>query len=141
MKSEKIKAAFDKITDEVGRDNALSRKIGERLSRRASVVPVNELRAVFKCFIVIFVPVLLVYAAMGFVPMQSPILDVELMVEQNLPMAWHATDLFSGGQSMVLVLVRGVMRAFLILMATTFILTAAVMPVHRHDKTREACHA
>ncbi len=130
MKPDEIRQAFRSMSAEVSNDAELTRQIIERAGSKDGLVPKEELKRHFYQFLIIFVPVLIVYFIVQAwtVPLAGE-LQVERYFETDRSFIWESPDLINNQSLVLFWFVRGTLRAFLVLLVLTFMLTAAAMPV------------
>ncbi|HAE37908.1 MAG TPA: hypothetical protein DCG57_04615 [Candidatus Riflebacteria bacterium] len=136
MKPQQIKNAFANIAGEAAGDELLSRAIASRVSAEKSLVPVVALKALFRQFIAVILPAVILYFALATVQVEIAVVtpDIDMLVEQGPVMAWNNPDALANTALMTMWFIRGALRGFIILAVLTFILTAAAMPVSRSEE-------
>ena len=137
MKPGQIKNAFAHIASEASKDELLSQAIAGRISAEQSLVPVNELKALFRQFMAIILPAVILYFALSAVQIESVISfpDMESAIEHNSVVVRNSIDFATNSWLITMWFIRGVLRGFILLAVFTFILTAAAMPVSRSNET------
>ncbi|PKL49051.1 MAG: hypothetical protein CVV42_07755 [Candidatus Riflebacteria bacterium HGW-Riflebacteria-2] len=136
MQPQQIKNAFAGIAREAASDELLSRAIASRVSAEKSLVPVNQLKALFWQFLAVILPAIILYFALAGVQVDIVVVspDIDMLVEQGPLIAWNNTDALANTALMTMWFIRGALRGFILLAVLTFILTAAAMPVRRYDE-------
>ncbi|MBU1108969.1 MAG: hypothetical protein KKB51_19985 [Candidatus Riflebacteria bacterium] len=136
MQSEEFKTGFKKIADAATAEALLTQQIRDKIQRGAGVVPMRDLKSLFGYFVMIAVPLLVLYAALNMIDVQLPAgNDFETIIEQNRALSWHTAEMLSD-VALTVSFVQGVVWAFFKLLALTFVLTAAVMPVGRREEIK-----
>jgi len=136
MQAEKFKAGFKKIADAANAETLLTQQISDRIQRGAGAVPMRALKGLFGYFVMIAVPVLILYAALNMIDVQLTAgNDFETIIEQNHALSWRTAEMLSD-VALAVSFAQGVVWAFFKLLALTFVLTAAVMPVGRREEIK-----
>jgi len=138
MNQEYIRKGFRAIIEEAGNDERLVRCINDRLSASESHVPTEALKALFRYFLAIMLPTLLLYLGISMlsIPLNGAV-DLDVLADQNTTLVWQSIDVSANIPLILLWFVRGTLRAFILLLAFTFILTAAAMPVRQSQAHKE----
>ncbi|OGK11736.1 MAG: hypothetical protein A2W80_11545 [Candidatus Riflebacteria bacterium GWC2_50_8] len=136
MKPQQIKNAFANIAGVAAGDELLNQAITSRVSAEKSLVPVIALKALFRQFLAVILPAVILYFVLATVQVEIAIVspDFDMMVEQGSVMAWNRPEALTNATLMTLWFIRGSLRGFIILAVFAFILTAAAMPVNRSNE-------
>lgn len=137
MKPDEIRQAFRSLSAEAGNDAELTRQTVERLTLPANMVPKEELKHLIFLFLAIAVPVLvaLFIVQTWTVPLIGE-LQVEQCFEADRSFLWESPDFINHQSIFIFWFVRGTLRAFLVLLVLTFMLTAAAMPVRPSERNQ-----
>lgn len=136
MKPQQIKDAFARINEEAGKDEILTHAVTERVSAEKSIVPIADLKTLFKQFLVMILTALLINFAISLLQFEiaTDLPEIDVLVEQAPVKLPYNPNLATSGVLVTLWFIRGLVRGFILLAVLTFILTAAAMPVRRPEE-------
>lgn len=136
MKPQQMKNAFARINEEAGKDETLSLAVASRVTAERVAVPTEAVKDLFRQFLVIIVPALIVYLAVSMVQIDvsTSLPEIDVGYEMAQTNVMHNRDILANTTLLTLWFIRGVMRGFILLAVLTFILTAAAMPVSRSNE-------
>jgi hypothetical protein len=136
MKPAQIKNAFACIAEEAGKNDKLNQAVSMRISAKRTLLPLTELKMLLLHFATVILLAAAVYFAAGLVQIEvtESLASIDVSTDPERIGVPFSQAITVNPTLIIVWLIRGITRGFILLAALTFILTAAAMPVRRHEE-------